>query len=143
MLVSTKGRYALRVMIDLAKRNDGSLIRLSDIANREIISEKYLESIMALLSRAGLVDAVRGNGGGYRLNRDPQDYNADEILQLTEASLAPVSCLETDHNVCSKKSICKTLPMWDELDALIHEYLQRVSLQALLDGTAPDHHSFH
>ncbi|NCB33307.1 MAG: Rrf2 family transcriptional regulator [Erysipelotrichia bacterium] len=136
MLVSTKGRYALRVMIDLAKHNDGTNIKLQDIAGRQLISEKYLESIMVLLSKAHLVDAVRGTGGGYRLNRSPREYNIDEILELTESSLAPVSCVQ-DTSQCNKRADCLTLPMWSSLDEIIHTYLKKVTLQNLLDQNIP------
>lgn len=136
MLVSTKGRYALRVMIDLAQHNDGINIKLQDIAGRQLISEKYLESIMVLLSKAHLVDAVRGIGGGYKLNRSLDQYNVDEILELTEASMAPVACVQATAE-CNKRADCLTLPMWTSLDHLIHGYLGKITLQNLLDQDVP------
>ena len=100
MLVSTKGRYALRVMIDLAEHSSGGYIPLKDIAERQDISEKYLESIVVLLSKAGLLEGLRGKGGGYRLKRKPEEYRVSEILKLTEGSLAPVSCVEGGCDPC-------------------------------------------
>ncbi len=100
MIVSTKGRYALRVMIDLAEHNTGTYIPLMDIAKRQEISEKYLESIVSLLSKSGLVSALRGKGGGYRLNRPADAYTVGDILRVTEGELAPVSCLEGENNLC-------------------------------------------
>ena len=113
MLVSTKGRYALRVMLELAERPAGEYAALGTIAADQGISEKYLESIVAVLSKAGLVDALRGKGGGYRLNRPAKDYSVGEILRLTEGSIAPVSCLECSPNRCDRADGCKTLPMWE------------------------------
>ena len=138
MIVSTKGRYALRVMIDLAEHaQDGgdAAIPLGQIARRQEISQKYLESIVVLLSRAGLVDGVRGKGGGYRLTRTPAQYSVGEILRLTEGSLAPVTCLEGEENTCPRAGHCHTLPMWEKLDSLINGYLDSVSLADLLRQT--------
>ena len=132
MLVSTKGRYALRVMIDLAEHNDGSLIKLKDIAQRQDVSEKYLESIMVLLSKADLVYASRGKGGGYRLNKSPSEYSIGSILKLTEGSLAPVACMDEDKNCCDRETICKTRPMWHKLDSMIDEFFESISLAQLL-----------
>ena len=123
MLVSTKGRYALRVMLELAQRPADSYTPLPVIAERQSVSEKYLESIVVLLSRAGLVEGVRGKGGGYRLTR------------LTEGSLAPVTCLEGAENTCPRAGQCHTLPMWEKLDSLINGYLDSVSLADLLKQT--------
>lgn len=134
MLVSTKGRYALRVMLELAQRPAGSYTPLPVIAEKQSVSEKYLESIVVLLSRAGLVDGVRGKGGGYRLRRPLQDYSAGEILRLTEGSLAPVSCLEGEENACPRAGQCHTLPMWTKLEGLINSYLDSVTLADLLDA---------
>ena len=119
MLVSTKGRYALRVMLELAERPAGEYAALGTIAADQGISEKYLESIVAVLSKAGLVDALRGKGGGYRLNRPAKDYSVGEILRLTEGSIAPVSCLECSPNRCDRADGCKTLPLWEKLNELI------------------------
>ena len=133
MLVSTKGRYALRVMLELAERPAGEYAALGTIAADQGISEKYLESIVAVLSKAGLVDALRGKGGGYRLNRPAKDYSVGEILRLTEGSIAPVSCLECSPNRCDRADGCKTLPMWEKLNKLICGYLDSVTLADLLD----------
>ena len=133
MLVSTKGRYALRVMLELAERPAGEYAALGTIAADQGISEKYLESIVAVLSKAGLVDALRGKGGGYRLNRPAKDYSVGEILRLTEGSIAPVSCLECSPNRCDRADGCKTPPMWEKLNELICGYLDSVTLADLLD----------
>lgn len=133
MLVSTKGRYALRVMLELAERPEGEYAALATIAEDQGISEKYLESIISVLSRAGLVDALRGKGGGYRLNRPAASYSVGEILRLTEGTLAPVSCLECSPNKCDRAGACRTLPMWEKLDELINGYLDSVTLADLLE----------
>ncbi|MCF0122793.1 MAG: Rrf2 family transcriptional regulator [Ruminiclostridium sp.] len=135
MLISTKGRYALRVMLELASHEKDEIVPLITIAQKEQISEKYLESILVVLSKAGVIDGLRGKGGGYRLNREPKEYPVGEILRLTERTLAPVSCLECEPNPCERAAECKTLPLWERLDALICEYLDSVSLEDLL-GTS-------
>jgi len=133
MMISTKGRYALRVMIDLAEHRGTSYIPLKDIAERQQISEKYLESIIKVLVKAGLLDALRGKGGGYRLNRDPSSYTAGSILRLTEGTLAPVACLETKPNLCSRAAGCRTLPMWQKLDKMINDFFDGYTLADLAD----------
>ncbi|MDD6807227.1 MAG: Rrf2 family transcriptional regulator [Oscillospiraceae bacterium] len=133
MLVSTKGRYALRVMIELALSDPAEYIKLSTIAERQEISEKYLESIIVILSKAGLVDAVRGKGGGYRLKRRPDEYSVYEILKLTENSLAPVACLDCEVNTCERAMSCRTLPMWEGLNNLIKDYLMKYTLDKLIE----------
>ena len=135
MLVSTKGRYALRVMLELAQSQPDAYMPLPLIAQRQGISEKYLESIIAILSRAGLVEGLRGKGGGYRLTRSSAKYSVGEILRLTEGSLAPVTCLEGAENPCPRAGECTTLPMWQKLDDLINTYLDGVSLSDLLSQT--------
>lgn len=135
MLVSTKGRYALRVMLELAQSQPDAYMPLPLIAQRQGISEKYLESIIAILSRAGLVEGLRGKGGGYRLTRSSANYSVGEILRLTEGSLAPVTCLEGAENPCPRAEECTTLPMWQKLDDLINTYLDSVSLSDLLSQT--------
>jgi len=132
MFVSTKGRYALRVMIDLAEHNTDLFIPLKETATRQNVPLKYLESIMTVLSKAGLVDGTRGKGGGYRLNRTPGEYTVGSILTLTETTLAPVTCLESVHNTCPLAAGCKTLPMWMELDKLIHDFFARYTLADLI-----------
>lgn len=136
MLISTKGRYALRIMLDLAQQEPGAFIPLPAIAERQEASEKYLESIISTLARAGLVEGQRGKGGGYRLARRPCDYSVGEILRLAEGSLAPVSCLEAGATPCPKASSCRTLPVWEKLESLICGYLDEVTLTSLLDGGA-------
>ncbi len=137
MMVSTKGRYALTVMLDLARQDPDNYISLREVAERQHISMKYLESIVAILNRAGLVQALRGKGGGYRLTRRPEDCTVGEILRLTEGSMAPVYCLEPGGG-CAKTDSCITYPMWRQLDKLIEEYLQSVSLADLLEGRFPN-----
>lgn len=132
MLISTKGRYALRVMIDLAEHQDSERTPLKEIAERQEISQKYIEAIMTLLSKSGLVDAVHGKGGGYMLNRKPEDYKIGEILRLTEGSLSPVACLEAGAAECPRKDNCRTLPLWTKLDELVEGYLDSVSLADLM-----------
>lgn len=135
MLVSTKGRYALRVMLELAQSQPDAYMPLPLIAQRQGISEKYLESIIAILSRAGLVEGLRGKGGGYRLTRSSAKYSVGEILRLTEGSLAPVTCLEGAENPCPRAGECTTLPMWQKLDDMINTYLDSISLSDLLSQT--------
>ena len=132
MIVSTKGRYALRVMVCLAQKDPGEYIPLKDIAEDEHISQKYLESIMTVLSKAGFVDAVHGKGGGYRLNRDPGSYTIGSILKLTEGSLAAVSCTAQGPAACSRSTCCQTKPMWDKLDAMINDFFEGITVADLL-----------
>ena len=128
MMISTRGRYALRVVIDLAENKDKNYIPLKDIAARQDISQKYLESIMTLLSKNNIVDGVHGKGGGYRLNREPNKYSVGEILRITEGPLAPVACLACNAKPCGRADKCKTLPMWEKLGKTIEDYLDSVSL---------------
>ena len=132
MIVSTKGRYALRVMVRLAQTAPGEYIPLKEIAEAEHISQKYLEAIMATLSKANFVDAVHGKGGGYRLNRAPDSYTIGSILKLTEGSLAAVSCSATGPAACSRTSCCEAKPMWDRLDALIDGFFEGITVADLL-----------
>ncbi len=132
MIVSTKGRYALRVMIDLAEKNNQERVPLKEIAERQGISQKYIEAIMTILSKHGFVDAVHGKGGGYRLNKKPEDYRVGDILRLTEGSLSPVACLEAGAEECPRKAECRTLPMWTKLDELVEGYLDSVRLSDLM-----------
>lgn len=131
MLISTRGRYALRVMTDLAEHNSEGYIPLKDIAGRQGISQKYMESIMTLLSKNNFVDGIHGRGGGYRLNRKPEEYRIGDILRLTEGTLAPVACLECGAKPCDREAECRTLPMWSKLDAMINEYLDGVTIADL------------
>ena len=132
MIVSTKGRYALRVMVSFAQRDRDAYIPLKEIAEEEGISQKYLESIMTILSKAGFVDAVHGKGGGYRLNRKPEDYTVGSILKLTEGSLAAVSCTAQGAAACSRTTCCQTLPMWEKLEKMIDEFFEGITLADLL-----------
>lgn len=135
MLISSKGRYALRVLLDLAENSNGTLIPLKDIAARQNISQKYLESIMTLLSKNNFVEAMHGKGGGYRLCKAPEEYSVGDILRLTEGTLAPVACLEERAKVCERADSCKTLPLWTGLNHVISDYLDHISLTDILKGT--------
>ena len=134
MNVTSKGRYALRVMLDLAQHPDEGYISLMTIAERQDISMKYLEAIVGSLKKAGLVDSSRGKEGGYSLLRPPEEYSVGEILRSTEDKLAPVSCITAEGVACAQASACLTLPMWRELDELTNAYLDTVSLRDLLTG---------
>ena len=136
MIVSTKGRYALRVMVHFALKGASDYIPLKEIAEAEGISQKYLETIMTTLSKAGFVDAVHGKGGGYRLNRAPEDYTVGSILKLTEGSLAAVSCTAEGPSACSRSTCCQTKPMWEKLDAMIDEFFEGITLADLLEESA-------
>ena len=139
MLISTKGRYALRIMIDLAEHQTDEFISLRGIAQRQEISEKYLESIIRMLVKAKVVDSLRGKGGGYRLKKDPDQYTVGSILRLTEESLAPVSCLEADAETCPRAGSCRTLALWQGLDKAIYDYLESVTIADLMEqGVAGD-----
>lgn len=133
MIISTKGRYALRVMIDLAEHPRESYIPLREIAQRQEISEKYLEIILKMLVRKKLVTGLRGKGGGYRLSRTPEQYTVGEILRCTEDTLAPVACLENPNNECRRASECRTLPMWEKLNALVNDFFDGITIADLLD----------
>ena len=122
LMISTKGRYALRVMIDLAEHKDDGYIPLKDVAEREQISKKYLEIIVKDLVKGNLVTGVSGKGGGYKLCRAPEEYSVGEILELTEGSLATVACLACDAEPCERASACKTLPLWSEYDQMTHDF---------------------
>ena len=132
MIVSTKGRYALRVMVNFAQQPADSYIPLKEIAEAEGISQKYLESIMTVLSKAGFVDAVHGKGGGYRLNRAPESYTIGSILKLTEGSLATVSCTTQGPGACNRSTCCHTLPMWEKLDTMIDSFFEGITLADLI-----------
>lgn len=133
MKISTKGRYALRIMIDLAENYTGDYIPLKDIAKRQEISEKYLESIIALLTKSDLVIGLRGKGGGYKLTKSPDQYTVASILKTTAGSLAPVSCLKDPQNNCPRAATCKTLPLWEDFYKLIENYFEGITLSQLVD----------
>lgn len=132
MKISTKGRYALRVMVDLAAHPQGSCISLKEIAERQGISQKYLESIASLLVKSDLLDSVQGKSGGYVLNRPPEDYGVGEILRVAEGSLTPVDCEICGGDKCGKSGDCRTRDMWDNLSRLINDYLDGISVADLL-----------
>ncbi len=134
MMISTRGRYALRVMIDLAEQNADGFVSLKEIAARQEISEKYLESIVKNLVQSGYLEGLRGKGGGYRLVRRPEEYSVGEILRIMEGSLAPVACLEEKAFPCNREEKCKTLPLWRKLSALIEDFLNGVTLADLVSG---------
>ena len=132
MMISSKGPYALRVMIDLAQNQTDGYLPLHEIAVRQQISEKYLESILRILVRSHLLIGLRGKGGGYRLAKPAKEYTIGSILRLTEGDLAPVSCLEGTSEACPRKDICPTFPVWQKLDRLIQNYLDSITLEDLL-----------
>lgn len=134
MRISTKGRYALRLMIDLAENHDGSLISLRDVAERQEISVKYLEQIVGMLSKAGLLRSGRGPQGGYRLSRAPEEYTVGDILRLTEGNLAPVACLEDAENQCQRCGECATLDFWSGLYRVINQYIDQFTLADLVEA---------
>lgn len=134
MMVSTKGRYALRIMLDLAQHSDGTNISLSDIAKRQQISVKYMEAVISTLNKGGLVVSKMGKKGGYRLAKEPSEYTVLEILNLTEGKLAPVTCLKEEENPCERAKDCITLPMWKQVEQLVTHYFASITLQDLLDG---------
>lgn len=132
MKVSTKGRYALRLMIDIAMNDSGEPVRIKDIARRQEISEKYLEQIISVLNKAGYVKSIRGPKGGYALAKPLREYTAGMILRLTEGNMAPVSCLEYEENDCSRQGQCATLELWKRMDAAIKEVVDSVTLEDLV-----------
>ena len=134
MMVSTKGRYALTVMVDLARNEGDGYVPLSDIAERENLSMKYLESIISILNKGGMLLSLRGKNGGYKLAREPKDYSINEILLLTEGTLAPVNCIMQDGVQCDKAATCSTLPLWAGLDKVIEGYLSEITLEDVISG---------
>ena len=132
MKISTKGRYALRLMLDIAAHDSEEPVRIKEIASRQEISAKYLEQIVAILSKAGYVKSIRGPQGGYRLTRKPEEYSLGDILRLTEGSLAPVECLEGESNQCPRAGDCITLLFWKKLDKAIREVTEGYTLEDLL-----------
>lgn len=139
MMISTRGRYALRVMIDLAEHQGEGYIRMKDVAQRQGVSLGYLEKILPVLVKNEIVEGIQGKGGGYRLIRLPEQYTLGEILRLTEGTLAPVSCLECGAAPCDRAAECRTLPVWTELDRIVNTYLDSVTLGDLLKtGELPE-----
>lgn len=134
MMISTKGRYALRVIIDLAEQQKTEYIPLKDIAKRQNISQKYLESIMTVFSKNGYVEAMHGKGGGYRLNRPLEEYRVGDILRVIEGNLTPVSCKECLGEECAQAASCRTLPMWKKLNTMINDYLDDITVADLMNN---------
>ena len=134
MMVSTRGRYALRAMIDIAEHNTGEYIPLKQIARRQEISEKYLESILPALTKAGFLEGLRGKGGGYKLSRSPESYTVGSILKLVEGSIAPVACLDCTPNKCDRMQECRTLPMWRKLQTMIDDFFEGVTIGDLCNA---------
>lgn len=132
MMVSTRGRYALRVMMDLADHNDGSYTPMKDVAERQELSLKYLERIMPVLTKNGLIEGVHGKGGGYRLTRPLHEYTVGEILRLTEGDLAPVACLGCGAEPCKRAEDCRTLPMWNDFNNMVNDYFDRITIADLM-----------
>ena len=132
-MISTRGRYALRVLIDLAEHTENGYIPMKEVAGRQGISLKYLERIMPVLSKNGFVEGIHGKGGGYRLVKAPEDCKVGDILRLTEGNLAPVACLETEENRCQRCGECPTLDFWTGLYAVVNEYIDRYTLADLLE----------
>lgn len=143
MLISTKGRYALRVMIDLAEQNTGAYIPLKEIAQRQGISLKYVERIMPALAKNGLVEGVHGKGGGYRLCRAPEDYRVGEILRLAEGDLAPVMCLACHAEPCQRIQDCRTIGMWSRFHDMINEFFDGITIAQLMRNDRADRGSEH
>ena len=133
-MISTKGRYALRVLLDLAEHENGSFIPLKDIAARQEISKKYLEIIMKEMVTGGLVTGASGKGGGYKLIRKPEEYPVGEILEVMEGSLSSVACLATSDFECPRRKACETLPMWEEYDKMVHDFFYGKKLSDLITG---------
>ncbi len=141
MLISTKGRYAMRIMLDLAERDSGVFIPLKEMAEEEDISVKYLESIITALSKKGLVEGVRGKKGGYRLTRKPEEYTAEEIIIVADGPVAPVACLRDPEYFCEREERCKMKPVYGNLYSVIVDYLRSLTLKDILEGNV-DHSIF-
>ena len=131
-MISTRGRYALRVLVDLAENQETGYVTLKEIAERQEISEKYLESIVKELVKARILEGLRGKGGGYRLGQPPEKIGVLDVLKLTEGSLAPVACLAENAKLCSRASNCRTLPLWEGLNKVVREYLGHYTVQDLI-----------
>lgn len=134
MMISTRGRYALRVLIDMAEHIDNGYVPMKEVAKRQEISLKYLERILPVLVKNGLVEGVQGKGGGYKLSRAPENCTVGEILRLTDGNLAPVACLDCNAEVCEKKNTCKTLSMWTEFHHITNEYFDGITIADLVNG---------
>ena len=135
MMISTRGRYALRVLIDLAEHRNGSYIPMKDVADRQDISLKYLERIVPVLTQSGLIEGVHGNGGGYRLVKSPEECRVGDILRLTEGDLAPVACLAQGAQPCGRAAECRTLDMWKKFNILINDYFDGITIADLMKSS--------
>ncbi|MCL2075870.1 MAG: Rrf2 family transcriptional regulator [Betaproteobacteria bacterium] len=133
MKISTKGRYALRMLLDLAENKNDGFIALKDIAERQGISKKYLEQIVTLLNNSDMLRTNRGYQGGYMLAREPEQYTVGQILRITEGKLCPVACMEDEPSQCERSRFCKTLPVWRGLERVLNEYLDSITLQSIID----------
>ena len=134
MMISTRGRYALRVMIDLAEHASQGYIPMKEVAGRQVISLKYLERIMPSLSKSGLVTGIQGKGGGYRLSRPPEEYTVGEILRLSEGELAPVACLAQGSSPCQRRGQCKTLTMWNQFYQMTNQFFDGITIAQLMEN---------
>lgn len=134
MMISTKGRYALRVLLDLAENSEKGYIPMKTVAERQNLSLKYIERIIPALSKNNYVEGIHGKGGGYKLSKSPKDYKIGDILRLAEGNLTPVACLGCNSKQCDRAGICKTLPMWKKFDSLVNEFFDSITLQDLMNG---------
>lgn len=139
-MISTKGRYSIRILLDMAEHRNGEFIPMKEVAGRQGISLKYIERLMPALKAAGLVESVHGIGGGYRLTREPEEYSLWEILELAEGDLAPVACLQPEAPVCQRADECRTLGVWQDFYDLTRDYFSRINLADLLDMPAGDNY---
>lgn len=134
MMISTKGRYALRVLLDLAENSEKGYIPMKTVAERQNLSLKYIERIIPALSKNNYVEGIHGKGGGYKLSKSPKDYKIGDILRLAEGDLTPVACLGCNSKQCDRAGICKTLPMWKKFDSLLNDFFDSITLQDLMNG---------
>lgn len=139
-MISTRGRYAIRIMLDLAENASGSPVPMKDVAKRQEISLKYIEKIMPLLTSGGLVSGTHGKGGGYRLCREPYEYTIWEILTLAEGDMAPVACLSAGCEPCTRAAECRTLPMWEGYYNVTKDYFSNITLRNLMANPSPDNY---
>lgn len=134
MMISTRGRYALRIMIDLAEHQNGDYIPMKEVVKRQELSPKYVEQIMPFLTKNGYVEGLHGKGGGYRLHKPPKECNVRDILRLTEGDLAPVACLACSAAPCHRAEFCKTLPMWAKLNRMINDFFNAITIEDLVQN---------
>lgn len=139
-MISTKGRYSIRILLDLAIHRNGEYIPMKDVAERQGISLKYIERILPVLKENGLIDSVHGKGGGYKLTREPDQYTLWEILRLTEGDLAPVACLKDGAPSCDKAAECRTLPVWKNYYKMTVDYFSGITLADLMDVELPENY---